>query len=133
VRLGMSEWRLNLLSFSVLSPPSDNPANGAAATIKRLLEAENRAADILSAAKVRAQDSLSRARQEAAHIVSQAREEATQAAQKRIKDAESEYQAEIRHRVDQATLKAQEFEQKANALLQEAVDAVVDWVTGQKR
>ena len=111
-----------------MSGSKDNTPS-AAAIVGRLLEAENRAAEILRAAQTRSQESLAEARQQAASVVEQARKDASRTAQARIQAAELDSQREIQRRVEKATLGAKEFEQTANAHLQEAVDAVVRRVT----
>ena len=112
-----------------MSGSKENAASSAAAIVGRLLEAENRAAEILNAAQARIQVSLAQARQQAASIIQSARQRATQTAMERMGVARLDYEQQIRRRIEKATLEAQEFEQTANAHLQEAVDAVVQWVT----
>lgn len=107
--------------------PEASPAQG---TLKRLIEAEEQAREILKAAEERAQESLAQARREAQQSVDAVRQQAARQLQSQLEGAESKAASELKTRLDQAEDRARQFENRAAENLSGAVDIVVDWVTG---
>jgi len=109
----------------VINVPEASTAQG---TLKRLIEAEERAREILKAAEERAQQTVEQAREEAARSVDTVRRESAGVLQARLQEAESKGAAERKQRLDQADAKAGEFERRAQEHMAEAVRVVTDWV-----
>ncbi len=109
-----------------------NDAAGAAATVKRLLEAERQAQEILKEAEQRAKATVAEARAQAATLVASAREEAEQRVGLRLEQARATSAAKLRESVDHAAAEAQALDRLAKERLPRAVDLVVGWVTGRR-
>jgi vacuolar-type H+-ATPase subunit E/Vma4 len=106
-------------------------APGAAATVKRLLEAETQAQDILKAAELRVHEAVDNARTQAATLVKNARLDSAQRARVRLEDARLAAEAEIARRTSQAVNEVRELERRANQNLLRAVEAVVQSIIGR--
>ena len=105
--------------------PEPSPAQG---TLKRLIEAEDQAREILKAAGQSAQDAIAQAGAQARQSVDAVRQRAAGALESRLREAESKSAAEMKQRMQQADAEAQEFERRAAQHFSQAVDMVVDWV-----
>jgi len=104
-------------------------ASPAQSTLKRLIEAENEAREILKAAEERAQSAVVGAREQAKQSVEAIRHEAAKLLRLRLEAAESQAAIEMKQRLDQAQAQAQEIERRAERNSAQAADLVVDWVT----
>lgn len=106
--------------------PEASPAQG---TLKRLIEAEDQAREILRAAEERAQKTLAQAREQATQSVEAVRQEASDLLRSRLDEAGSKAAVETKQRLQQAEADAREFERRATENASKAVEMVVDWVT----
>jgi vacuolar-type H+-ATPase subunit H len=96
--------------------------------LKRLMEAEEQARDILKAAEERAKETIEGARQEAEQMVEAARRETESMLRGRLQAAEAQGAEEKSQHLEKAEADAREFGRRANTHLPEAVAMVVDWV-----
>ena len=108
--------------------PETSPAQG---TLKRLLESERQAQEILQSAEERARDTIAQAREQAARSVEAVRVEAAGLLHSQLDEVQSKAAAEVKQRLDQAETDAREFERCARGHVSEAVEMVVDWVTAK--
>jgi vacuolar-type H+-ATPase subunit H len=106
--------------------PETSPAQG---TLRRLIEAEDQAREILKAAEQRAQDTVAEARTQGKASVEAIRLEAVRMLRSQLEEAESKAATEMKQRLLQADAEAREFERRAAEHFSQAVDMVVDWVT----
>jgi len=104
-------------------------ASPAQSTLKRLIEAENEAREILKAAAENADASIAQAREQARQSVDAIRQEAASLLRSKLEATESQAAIEMRQRLDQAEAEAREIERLAKLHSTEAVDMVVGWVT----
>ncbi len=100
-------------------------------TLKRLLEAEQQAREILESAEERALQAISKADEGAARTVQAAQEEASASLRTRLGEAESKAAAEAQQCLDKWEEDAREIQRRAHFQLGEAVQMVVDWVIAQ--
>ena len=107
-------------------PPEASPAQR---TLKRLIEAEEEAREILRAAEERAQSVVAGAREQAQGSVDAVRQEAAKLLRSRLEAAESQAAIEMKQRLDQAEAQAQEIECRAKRNSDQAADMVAGWVT----
>jgi vacuolar-type H+-ATPase subunit H len=103
-----------------------SPAQG---TLKRLIEAEEQAREILKTTEQNAHETVAHAREQAKQTVEAVRQEMAGLLQSRLKEAEFKAAADMKQRLDQAESQAREFERRANENFSEAVELVVNWVT----
>lgn len=108
------------------SMPEASPAQG---TLKRLIEAEDEAREILKAAGQHAEEAVAQAREQAGKSVEADRREAAELLQSKLAEAGSKAAVELKQRLEQADAEAREFERRAAENSSQAVDMVVDWVT----
>ena len=108
--------------------PEASPAQD---TIKRLIEAEEQAREILKAAEERAEESIAQAREQAQKTVEAVRQETSAMLRARLEEAEAQGAQEKKWRLDRAEVQAREFERQAQQHFSSAVDMVVDWVTNR--
>jgi vacuolar-type H+-ATPase subunit H len=101
----------------------------AQSTLKRLIEAENDAREILKTASENADATIAKAREEAKESVDVVQQEAANLLRSRLEAAECHAAIEMKQRLDQAETEAQEFERLAKINSARAVDVVVEWVT----
>lgn len=106
--------------------PEASPAQG---TLKRLIEAEEQAREILKAAGVRAEETIARANEEARQSVEAVRQQGASLLRARLAKAESDAATQLEQRLKQAEAQAQEFESHAKENFSAAVEMVVGWVT----
>ena len=106
--------------------PEASPAQG---TLKRLIEAEEQAREILKAAEERAEETIGRAREEAQRSAEAVRAEAASLLRARLDEVESKAAIELKRRLERAEAQAQEFEDCARRNFSASVEMVVDWVT----
>lgn len=108
--------------------PEASPAQN---TLKRLIEAEEGAREILRAAEEHAQGTLAQARQLAEQSIEGVRREAASLLQYKLEEAESKAATEMKQRLEQAEAEGREIERRAKQHSAQAVDIVVDWVTSR--
>lgn len=101
----------------------------AQSTLKRLIEAEDEAREILKAATENADATIARAREQARQSIETVRMEAARTLKARLEAAASKAATEVKQRLEQAEAEAGEIERRAKQHSAEAVDMVVDWVT----
>lgn len=106
--------------------PESSPAQE---ILKRLIDAEQEARQVLAEAAQRADSTIQQAREEAQKAIDAVRKEAANRVQARIAEIESESAAQLKRRLDEAGRKAGDFELTAAQNLSAAVDFVVGWVT----
>lgn len=106
--------------------PEASPAQG---TLKRLIEAEDQAREILQAADEQAQQTIAQATEQAKRSVDAARQEASFLLRSRLEQVDSEGAQQMNKRLGQAEAEAREFERLAQEHLSAAVEMVVDWAT----
>jgi vacuolar-type H+-ATPase subunit H len=104
-------------------------ASPAQSTLKRLIEAEDQAREILKAAEDRAQASLAQAREQARQSVETVRLEAARVLGARVEESESKAADQMKQRLEQAEAEGHEIERRAKEHSAQAVALVVDWVT----
>ena len=109
--------------------PGPSPAQG---VLKRLIEAEEQAREILKSAEQRAGDAVAQARAQAKESIDAVRQEAAALLQSRLEEAESQGSIDRQQRLDRAEAEAREFERRANANLSQAVEMVVAWITNRE-
>lgn len=105
-----------------------SPAQG---TLKRLIEAEDQAQEILRAAEEHAQVTIAQAREQAKQSVEDARLQTASLLKSRLEEAESKAALEMQQRLEQADAKVREIERLAKEHSSQAVEMVVDWVTNR--
>lgn len=106
----------------------DSPAQD---ILKRLIDAEQQANQILAEAEQRANDEVQRAHEEAQKLVNAVRQDAADRLRVRLAEVESASAAQLKQRLDDAIQKASDFEAQAAQNLSAAADLVVEWVTGR--
>lgn len=99
-------------------------------TLKRLIEAEEQAQEIVKAAEERARQAEEQAREQARQSIEAVRAESADLLRSLLTKAQSKADVELEQRMKQAEAKAREFEARAQENLSSAVELVVDWVTG---
>jgi vacuolar-type H+-ATPase subunit H len=99
--------------------------------LRRLIEAEEDAREILKAAEEQAKETIARAQEEAKQLVEAVRQEMDGLLRGRLETAESQGAAEIKRRLEKAEADAQEFARLAKNHFSEAVEMIVDWVTNR--
>jgi vacuolar-type H+-ATPase subunit H len=99
--------------------------------LKRLIEAENQAEQIVKAAEERAKETVEQARQQARQSLETVRKQAESSLRSRLDEAESKAAAEMKRRLDQAEAEAREIDRRAKQHFSEAVEMVVEWVTNR--
>jgi vacuolar-type H+-ATPase subunit H len=104
-------------------------ASPAQRTLKRLIEAEGEARDILKGAAENADATIAKAREQAKQSVQTVRLEAARALRALLEEAESKAAIEMKQRLDQAEAEAREIERRAGESSAQAIDMVMDWVT----
>ena len=90
-------------------------ASPAQSTLKRLIEAEEEAREILRAAEEHAQGTLAQARQQAEQSIEGVRREAASLLQYKLEEAESKAATEMKQRLEQAEAEAREIERQGKA------------------
>jgi len=108
--------------------PEASPAQN---TLKRLIEAEEQAREILKAAEERAQQTIAQAREQAKQSVETIREEAASLLRSKLEEARAAAATEMNQRLEQADAEAREIERRAKEHISEGVEMVVDWVTNR--
>jgi vacuolar-type H+-ATPase subunit H len=106
--------------------PEASPAQG---TLKRLIEAEEQAREILKGAGARAEETIAQAGEQARQSVEAVRHQGASLLRARLAEAESNAATQLEQRLKQADAQAQEFENRAKENFSAAVELVVDWVT----
>lgn len=102
--------------------------SSAQGTLKRLIEAEEQAREILKAAQAQADETVSQAREQARQSVEATRAEAANLLRAKLGEAESEGAAEMKQRLQQADDRSREFERRAEENFAQAVEMAVNWV-----
>lgn len=97
-------------------------------TLKRLIEAEEQAREILETAEKQAEETVSRSREQARQSVEAARTEAVNLLRAKLSEAESQGAAVMKQRLEQADARSEDFERRAKENFARAVEMVVDWV-----
>jgi vacuolar-type H+-ATPase subunit H len=105
--------------------PGGTPARE---TLKRLLDAEQEAGEILTSVEERAREIISKAEEQAAQTVQTAQEEAAATFQVRLGEAESKTAAAAQQRMEGLEADARGIQRRAQFQSGKAVDMVVDWV-----
>ena len=103
----------------------------AQATLKRLLEAERQAVEIVAAAERRAQDTIAHAREQARQLIQAASQETADSLRARVEEAQLTASAGLKQRLEGVDAEARELERRANERFADAVEMVVRWVTGR--
>jgi vacuolar-type H+-ATPase subunit H len=96
--------------------------------LKRLLDAEQQAREILTSAEERAREAISKAEEQAARTIQTAQEEAAASIRVRLNGAESKAAAEAQQRLEKLEAEAREIQRRAQFYSGKAIDMVVDWV-----
>jgi vacuolar-type H+-ATPase subunit H len=108
--------------------PEASPAQG---ILKRLIEAEEQAREILKAADEYAQQTIAKAREQAQQSADAIRQEAAGVLRVKLEQAGSKAAAEMKQRLQQAESEALEIERRAKLHSSQAVELVVDWVANR--
>ena len=105
--------------------PEGSPAQD---TLKRLIEAEEQARQILKAAEERGRETIAQAQEQAKQSVETIRQETAALLQSRLEEAESKAATETTQRLGRAEAEAREIERREKQHFADAVGIVVDWV-----
>lgn len=105
-------------------------ASSAQGTLKRLIEAEEQAREVLKAAEEQTERTVSDAREQARQTAEAARADAASLLRAKLGAAESQGAAAMKQRVEQADNRSEEFERRAEQNFSRAVDMAVNWVIG---
>jgi DNA anti-recombination protein RmuC len=105
------------------------PVSAAQGTLKRMMEAEKRAREILRAAEESGKETLGITEQQAKQKIESVRQEMEDILRSRLKEVESKAAAELKARLCQVDGEAQEIERRAKENLSAAVGTVVSWIT----
>lgn len=108
--------------------PDTSPAQG---TLKRLIEAERQAREILEATEASAEKTVAEAREQARQTVDSVRRETAAALESRLKEAESKAAVAIEQHLLQAESQAAELQRRAEGNFSSAVELVTGWVTNR--
>jgi vacuolar-type H+-ATPase subunit H len=103
--------------------------SAARGTLKRLIEAEAQAREILEAAEERAKKTLGHVQVQAKQHIETVRQEMENTLRSRLQEVESKAAAEMRMRLGQIDVEAREIERRANEHFSDAVEMVVSWIT----
>ena len=106
-------------------------ASPARRTVKRLMEAEEQARQILNAAEERAKGTIAQAREQAKQSLEAARQETESLLRSRLEEVKSKAVIEMRTQLGEAEEEAREIERQATEHFAAAVEMVVDWVTNR--
>ena len=98
-------------------------------TLKRLMEAENQAREILRAAEERAKETLANAQEQAKEQIETVRREMDGILRSRLKEVESKTVQDLKARLDQVDGEAQEIHRRAEEHFSDAVEMVVGWIS----
>jgi vacuolar-type H+-ATPase subunit H len=97
-------------------------------TLKRLLDAEDQAREILQAAEGQAEETVGEAREHAHQILEATRAEAVNLLRGKLDVAETEGAAAMQQSLQRADGRSREFERRAEQNLTRAVEMAVNWV-----
>lgn len=103
----------------------------AQSTLRRLIEAEEQAREILKAAEERAKETIAQAREQAKQRVEAVRQETDNVLRSRLEEVESSAVTEMKTRLRQVEAEAREIERRAKEHFSDAVEMVVNWVTNR--
>lgn len=103
------------------------PSN-AQSTLKRLIEAEEQAREVLKAAEEQASGTVGKAREQARQSVEATRAEAANLLRAKLSAAESQGSDVMKQRFDQADARSEQFERRAEKNFARAVEITVNWV-----
>lgn len=106
-------------------------ASPAQSTLKRLIEAEEQAREILKAAEENAEATIAKAREQAKQSVDAVRQETATFLRSQLDLAESHAAIEMNTRLEQAEAKGREIESQATQHSAQAVHMALDWVTNK--
>ena len=106
-------------------------ASPAQSTLKRLIEAEEQAREILKAAEENAEATIAKAREQAKQSVDAVRQETATLLRSQLDEAESHAAIEMKNRLEQAEAKGREIESRAKQHSAQAVKMALDWVTNK--
>ena len=98
-------------------------------TLKRLMETENQAREILRAAEERSKQTLGNAQEQAKQQIDIVHREMEDILHSRLKEVESKAALEMKARLGQVDAEIQEIERRAREHFPDAVEMVVSWVT----
>ena len=98
-------------------------------TLKRLMEAENQAREILRAAEEGAKETLGHAQEQSKRQIEAVHQEMEDILRSRVKELESKAALEMKARLGQVDAEAQEIERLAKEHFSDAVEMVVNWIT----
>lgn len=99
--------------------------------LKRLMEAEDQAQQIIKAAEERAKETIEQARKQATQSIESVRQEMENSLRSRLAEADSKGATEMKRRLEQAEAEAREIERRAKEHFSGAVEMVVDWVANR--
>jgi hypothetical protein len=99
--------------------------------LKRLLEAEQQAVEIVAAADRRAEDTIAHAREQARQLIQAVSHETADSLHARVEEAQLTAAAGLKQRLEGVDAEARELERRANERFDDAVEMVVRWVTGR--
>lgn len=105
--------------------------SSAQTTIRRLLQAEKQAQEILQVAEEHAKESVAQAQEQARQRLEAVRRETENALRARLDEVKSKAAAEAKARIDQVESEALEIERRARENFPVAIEMVVNWVTGK--
>ena len=105
--------------------------SAAQGTVKRLIEAEEKAREILKAAEERSKETIAQAHEQAKQRLEATRQQTNSVLRSRREEVESKGATEMKRRLDQAEAEAQEIERRAKEHFSEVVEMVVNWVTNR--
>ena len=103
--------------------------SAAQGTLKRLMEAENQAREILGAAEERAKETLGNAQEQAKQQIDTVHKEMEDILHSRLKEVESKAALEMKARLGQVDIQVQEIERRAKEHFSDAVETIVNWIT----
>ena len=98
-------------------------------TLKRLMEAENQAREILRAAEEGAKETLGHAQEQSKRQIEAVHREMEDILRSRVKELESRAALEMKARLGQVDAEAQEIERLAKEHFSDGVEMVVNWIT----
>lgn len=100
----------------------------AQSTVKRLIEAEEQAQEILKVAQEHAKETTAQAREQAKQHLEAIHQKMDEMLRSRLKEIESKASTEMKTRLDQVDAEAREMERWGEAHFSKAVEMVVSWI-----
>jgi len=103
----------------------------AQSTVRRLIEAEEQAREVLRLAEGRAKETSARVHEQAKQRLEAVRQEMNDLLRSRLEEVESRTATEMKTRLEQVDAEALEIERRGKEHFSEAVEMVVSWITNR--